>query len=60
MNNQNPKGAGRKKLPALLKKVQYTPKLPLWVILKLREEDNANKLILESILEKTGWTPPDL
>ncbi len=54
------KGAGRKKLPALLKKEPYSLKLPLWMILKLQKTPKAMKLIYESIIEKTGWTPPNL
>lgn len=54
------KGAGRKKLPALLKKEPYSTKLPLWVIKNLRKENKAMRLILDAILKKTGWTPPNL
>lgn len=59
------KGAGRKKLPALLKKEKCTIKLPMWLQEKFRDEKvksgfNRDKLILEAILEKTGWTPPNL
>jgi len=65
MRGGSRKGAGRIKLPALLKKEKTTIKLPLWLKLRFKKEKDNNglirdKLILEAILEKTGWTPPNL
>lgn len=60
MRGGSRKGAGRKKLPALLKKEPYGIKLPLWMIHKLRKQTKAMKMIYEAILDKTGWTPPNL
>ena len=65
MRGGSRKGAGRKKLPAPLKKEKVTIKLPFWLQVKFRDEKeksglNRDKLILDAILEKTGWTPPNL
>lgn len=47
--------AGRKKLPEYLKRIQYTLRLPFWIIQKLRKERNATQLIEDAILKKTDW-----
>lgn len=54
-------GAGRKPAHPLLKKEQMPLKLPRWLIDRLDEETESRAVIIEiSLLEKYGWTPPDV
>jgi hypothetical protein len=46
----NPRGAGRNKLDASLKKRPFSVKLPVWIIEKLKAEPGSQAQLIEKAL----------
>ena len=61
MNIKNPRGAGRKPAPELLKKTPRSVKLPEWLWKWMDEQPGTNRAILieEALCEKHNLKPPE-
>ncbi len=46
----NPKGAGRPHIDSYLKKIPVTTRLPTWLVLWLRDQDDSQSEIIETAI----------